>query len=303
MTLQLEYLYIIGAAALWGSMGLFFTVLHNKYGFSSLNIAFLRAAVPGITLFAGLGLFRRSLLPISRSSLVRYIAFGLIGIAVFYILAIEGVILTNVATASVLLYTAPAFVTLIAWQIWREPITPYKLMALVAAFVGCALVAGAYDLSALALNWVGVLVAILAGFGYAIFTIFSKASTGESAWTTIAYSLVFGMVFLLPLQFISIPGMDGAGLTPLIQDGSSWVYVLGLGLGPTLGSYLLFNTGLKYVPASNASVVATIEPVVAGVLGFMLLGQTLALPQIIGAVMVVGAALWLTRQRPADSES
>ncbi len=277
-------------------MGLFFTVLHDRYGLSSLNIAFLRAAVPAITLLIGLGLFRRSLLPISRDSLIRYIAFGLIGIALFYILAIEGVILTNVATASVLLYTAPAFVTLLAWRMWREPLTTNKLIALVGAFIGCALVAGAYDPNALALNWLGTVVAILAGLGYAIFTIFSKASTGESPWTTIAYSLVFGMLFLLPLQFISFPGIDGAGLRPLIEDGTSWIFVLGLGLGPTLGSYLLFNTGLKQVPASNASVVATIEPVVAGFLGFLFLGQTLALPQIIGAIMVVGAALWLTRQ-------
>ncbi len=247
-------------------------------------------------LLVGLSLFRRSLLLISRAVLIRYIAFGLIGIALFYILAAEGVILTNVATASVLLYTAPAFVTLLAWQIWREPITSRKLAALVAAFIGCALVAGAYDPNALALNWVGTLVAILAGLGYAILTIFSKASTGQSPWTTIVYSLVFGMLFLLPLQFVSIPGMDGAGLRPLIEDGTSWFFVLGLGLGPTLGSYLLFNTGLKHVPASNASVVATIEPVVAGFLGFLLLGQTLAWPQILGAVLVVGAALWLTRK-------
>ncbi len=289
------YLLVMGAAILWGSMGLFFTVLHDSYRLSALNIAFLRAAVPAVALLLLLGLFRRGLLHISRRSLIRYLAFGLIGIALFYILAIEGVILTNVATASVLLYTAPAFVTLFAWRLWREPITPRKLLALIGAFVGCALVAGAYDPAQLSTNWFGVLIATLAGFGYAVFTVFSKASTGQSPWTTITYSLVFGALFLLPLQFTSIPGLDGQGLSPLATDASSWVYVLGLGLGPTLGSYLLFNSGLRRVPASNASVVATIEPVVAGVLGFLLLNQTLAWPQVAGGAMVVGAAVWLSR--------
>ncbi|MGB8646615.1 MAG: DMT family transporter [Anaerolineae bacterium] len=289
------YLFIIGAAILWGSMGLFFTVLHDSYQLSALNIAFLRAAVPAVTLLVVLGVWRRSLLRISRESLIRYLAFGLIGIALFYILAIEGVILTNVATASVLLYTAPAFVTLFAWRLWREPITARKLLALIGAFVGCAFVAGAYDPSQLSVNWFGVLIATLAGFGYAVFTVFSKASTGQSPWTTITYSLVFGALFLLPLQFIAIPGLGGRGLTTLVSEPSSWLYVLGLGLGPTLGSYLLFNTGLQRVPASNASVVATIEPVVAGVLGFLLLNQTMAWPQVAGAGMVVGAAVWLTR--------
>ncbi|MGE5138720.1 MAG: DMT family transporter [Rudaea sp.] len=289
------YLFIFGAAALWGSMGLFFTVLHERFHLSALNIAFLRAAVPALILLVSLGIFRRSLLNIPREALVRYVAFGFFGVALFYILAVQGVILTSVATASVLLYTAPAFVTLFAWRMWHEPITGRKLAALVGAFAGCALVARAYDPAQLSLNWVGILVATLAGLGYATFTVFSKASTRQPPWTTITYSLLFGALFLLPLQFWEIGQATGESLAPLVVEPFSWVWVAGLAFGPTLGSYILYNTGLRRVPASNASIVATIEPVVAGVLGFILLNQTLEPLQILGGAMVVGAAFWLTR--------
>src|SRR5581483_12184791 len=98
-----------------------------------------------LILIIALALRKRDALRVSRELLVTYILFGLFGVAFFYLLNIEAVILTNVATASVLLYTAPIFVTLFAWRLWSEPLTPRKIIAVVAAFIGCALVARAYD--------------------------------------------------------------------------------------------------------------------------------------------------------------
>jgi DME family drug/metabolite transporter len=287
------YLYIFAAAAIWGTMGLFFTVLHDSYGLSALSIAFLRASVPAIILLVALFFFRRDLLRVPRQVLVYYLAFGLLGIAAFYILAIQAVLLTNVAVASVLLYTAPVFVAIFAWWRWRESFTPRKVVALLAAFGGCALVARANDPEVFALNWTGIAVATLAGLAYAVFTIFGKGASGQSPWTTATWSLAFGALFLLPLQFGSFTG--GGGLEVLLKDRTSWFFVLGLGLGPTLGSYALFHAGLRRVPASNASIVATIEPVVAALVGFLFLSQTLSAFQILGGVLIVAASASLAR--------
>src|SRR5262245_53995076 len=106
---------ILGAAAMWGTIGIFFTILHFEYGMSAVSIGFLRAGLAALFLVIGLSIWKRDALRISRQLLVTYIIFGLFGIAFFYVLNTEAVILTNVATASVLLYTAPVFVTLIAW--------------------------------------------------------------------------------------------------------------------------------------------------------------------------------------------
>lgn len=210
----------------------------------------------------------------------------------------QAVILTNVATASVLLYTAPVFVTLFAWRLWHEPLTPRKVGAVIAAFAGCALVARAYDPSALELNSIGVLVATASGFTYALFTIFSKfLSNRASPWTTVTYSLVFGTLFLAPLQFFEIPGLGAAGYDTFSREPFGWLVLLGLCLGPTLGSYALFNAGLQTTPASVASVIAAIEPVVAGIAGFVVFGQQLEVLQIIGALIIIASALSLTLGR------
>jgi drug/metabolite transporter (DMT)-like permease len=292
------YAAILGAASMWGTIGVFFTILHFTYGMSALSIGFLRAFFAAVFIVLFLALFKRDAFKLNRELLVIYILFGLFGVAFFYVLNAEAVILTNVATASVLLYTAPIFVTLFAWRLWNEPLTPRKIIAVLAAFLGCALVARAYDPGALQLNGIGVLIAAAAGFTYALFTILSKyLSTRASPWTTVTYSLVFGSLFLLPLQFFPIPGLGEPGYEVLANEPRAWLALLGLCLGPTLGSYALFNIGLKTVQAGVASVIATIEPIVAVIAGYVLFGQTLEPLQLVGAVIIIAAGLSLTLWR------
>lgn len=291
-----SYALIIGAACMWGTIGIFFTVLHAAFGMSALAIGFLRATLSLLILTCALFFLKRDALRLDRELVVSYALFGCFGIAGFYILNTEAVILTNVAIASVLLYTAPIFVTLAAWRLWHEPLTVRKIGAVAAAFVGCGLVARAYDPGSLQINGIGVLVGAGAGFAYALFTIFSKHLAARSSpWTTVIYSLLFGALFLLLLQFIDIPGIGAPGYVALNQP-FAWLALLGLSLGPTLGSYSLYNTALQTVPASVASVIATIEPVVAGIAGFLIFRQTLEVLQIIGAAIIIAAALSLTIQ-------
>ncbi len=285
------YLLVAGAAAMWGTLGIFFTVLHDHYHLSSLAISFVRATVSALVLVLVLARFKPALLRISRRALLVYAGFGLFGIALFYLAFTEAVLLTNLATASVLLYTAPAFVTVLAYALWREPITSRKLGALGLATVGVLLVAKAYDLAQLELNAVGVLVGALAAFTYAFYTIFGKSSSAQSAYTTTAYSFIFGALALLPLQFVTVPGLSGEGIAVLLGNTAPWPWLLGLCLGPTLGSYALYNAALRRIPASNASVVAMLELVVASSAGFVVLGQWLAPLQILGELMILAAAL------------
>lgn len=289
------YLLIIGAACMWGTIGIFFSVLHYNFGMSALTISILRAGLATLLLASALLVRQRDALRFPRALWVPLMLFGLVGIAAFYVLNIQAVFLTNVATASVLLYTAPAFVTLVAWRVWHEPLTPRKIIAVIASFIGCALVARVYDPGALQLNAWGVLIGAAAGFAYGMFTLFSKYfSTRTSPWTTVLYSLLFGTLFLIPLQFVPLPGIEPVNYSALWAQPLAWAALIGLCLGPTLGSYALYNAGLRTVSASVASVIATIEPLVAVVAGFVIYQQTLEFLQIVGGGIIVVSALALT---------
>ena len=281
------YPSIVIAAMLWSMIGLLVRVLHDEYGLPALTIAFLRAGVAAIISLGVMALTRRDQLRVTRRGLALFVVYGLIGIGAFYWLYAQAIIQTTVTMAVVLLYTAPAFVTLIAWRAWGEALDARKLGALALAFGGCALVARAYDPVQLSLNVVGILFGLGAGLTYALFTIFSKVVVKQySPWTALTYQLFFGALFLAPFQ-------TGDAFAPLTQHPQAWLYLLGLVFGPTLGAIWFFTAGLRSVPASNASILATIEPVMASILAFVLLGERLELLQMIGGAMVIGGAVWL----------
>jgi drug/metabolite transporter, DME family len=282
------YLWVIAAAGLWGTLGLIFRALHDDFGLSALTIAFLRAGIAFVILVIVLSIAQPRLLKVTPRALPFFALYGFCGVTAFYFSYTQAVIQTTVTTAVVLLYTAPAFVTLIAWRVWREPLDAHKTIALALAFVGCALVARAYDPAQLRLNLLGLLIGLAAGFTYALYTVFSKSALERfSLWTALLYALLFGALFLIPLQT-----MDG--FAPLVQKPGVWLVLLALALGPTLGSLALYNAGLLRVPASNASVIATIEPVVASVLAFLFLGERLEFLQMVGGAMVIAGAVWLS---------
>ena len=282
------YLLVVVAAGLWGTLGLIFRALHDDFGLSALTIAFLRAGIAFTLLVIVLSIVRPRLLKVTPRALPFFAVYGFCGVTAFYFSYTQAVIQTTVTTAVVLLYTAPAFVTLIAWRVWREPLDARKIVALALAFIGCALVARVYDPAQLSLNVIGLVIGLAAGFTYALYTVFSKSALERfSLWTALVYALLFGALFLMPLQTLD-------GFAPLVQTPGVWVFLLALAVGPTLGSLALYNAGLLRVPASNASVVATIEPVVASALAFIFLGERLEFLQMVGGAMVIAGAVWLS---------
>lgn len=280
------YLLVALAAILWATLGLFFRVLHDDFHLTALAIAFLRASLTAICLAAFALIARKNSFNVSRRDVPFFALYGLCGVAAFYFLYVEAVVTTSITTAVVLLYTAPAFVSIVAWKLWHEPLNASKITAVAIAFLGCALLARAYDKSEFQLNWIGLLLGLGAGLAYAIYTIFSKAALERhTSLTALTYALTFGAIFLAPLQ-------SPNDFAPLVQQPMVWIFILGLVLGPSIGALAFYNAGLERVPASNASLVATLEPVVASVLAYFVLGERLEFAQVIGGALVIGAAVW-----------
>lgn len=281
------YLFVALAACLWGTLGFLFRVLHDQFFLNSLTVAFLRATMAFTALFLFALVTRRQALRISPRDIPFYALFGLCAVSAFYFLYIQAVVTTSVTTAVVLLYTAPAFVSVMAWRFWHEPMNARKMTAIAVTFIGCALIARVYDTSVLQLNVVGLFLGLGAGFTYALYTIFSKFALAQhESLTTLIYALFFGAIFLVPFQ-------SAENLALVIQRPMAWLVLLLLALGPTVGAYALYNAGLTRVPASNASLMATLEPVMASVLAYLVLGERLEIAQIIGGVLVVIAAVWV----------
>jgi len=282
------YGLVLIAACLWATMGLFYKSLMGTYTLSPLSIIFWRVMLAAAALFIVLGIKQREALHIARRDWGFFVAFGLLGIATFYSIYIYAIKLTGMGVAAVLMYTAPAWVTVLSACIFNEPLTARKGTALLLAVAGCALVGGIYDLGTLQVNLLGILAGLGAGLTYGLYILFCKsaAQRGYSAWGALAYALGIGTLFLLPLQAPS--ELIRAVTTPGI-----FLWLLILGMIPTLGGGIAFNAGLQKVPASNASIIATLEPAIATLLGWAFMGEQITLPQALGTGLILGAVLIL----------
>jgi drug/metabolite transporter (DMT)-like permease len=87
------------------------------------------------------------------------------------------------------------------------------------------------------------------------------------------------------------------GLRHSLANPTMMVWLVILGIVPTLGGGLAFYAGLQRLPAVNPSIMATLEPVVATTLGWILFSERLDLPQIIDIILVVGSVILIQLTR------
>ena len=132
---------IVIAGVLWGGMGIFVRTL-SPWGLSSLQITFIRCIVTSVLLILYLIITDRNALRIKLRDIWIFLGSGILSILFFSVCYSSAIVLSSMPVAAVLLYTAPAMVTVMAAIFFREKLTAQKIAALVAAFAGCVLVSG-----------------------------------------------------------------------------------------------------------------------------------------------------------------
>ncbi|ACB86356.1 EamA family transporter [Natranaerobius thermophilus] len=288
------YLLIAIAAAFWGVIGLFIVPLY-QFGFSPLQVVALRAISASILMLIYVGIFNPSALKISLKDIWYFIGTGIVSIVFFnwcYFTAIQEM---SLSIAVVLLYTGPAFVALLSYIFFKEPLTGRKLAALAFTLIGCMLVTGLLPANEISVSPLGLLLGIGSGFFYGLYSIFGKAASYRySSLTITIYTFVFAGLALLPMSGV-IANM-GAFVNP-------WVLlsILGLGLISTVLAYILYTLGLSRIESSKASIIATIEPVVAAILGRIVFGEQMTLWQGVGMLIVISAVI-LVSERTGETE-
>jgi DME family drug/metabolite transporter len=295
LTKQLRgYVLVLIAACLWATIGLFYRVLSEEYGLPKSVIVTYRAGIAACILFGTIGMLRPRHLYVRRQDWPYFLIFGSVGVAAFFLCYIQATTTGSLAVAAVLLYTAPIWITL--WAVLRqgEKLTSRKLVALTLAFSGCALVANIFDPADHSINGMALLFGVLSGLTYAAYSLWSAEGTrrGYPAWTVVAYSLAIGTLVLIATQPLR------ESLRPFGVPGA-WPYLLGVSIGTSLLAPTCFTIGLQYVRTSNASILATIEPVIAGVLGWLIVVPPEPLNgwQLLGGGCVLGAVIVLATTR------
>jgi drug/metabolite transporter, DME family len=282
---RLGYVYVVLAAILWASSGSAAKFLFQS-GVSPFQLVQLRATISAVLLLLWLLAAKRNLLKIERKKLVD---FFLLGIALAttqftYLFAISRI---NVATAVLLQYQAPVLIAGHALFFRHRRLSPFTLAALLGSISGCYLVVGAYNLDKFAINGSGIISGLVCAFAFAAYSVKSEYSMRNyKPWTVLFYSLLFAA----GIWNMLMPPLAAFTVT---YSSVSWWWIFFICVFGTIIPYGLYNEGINLILPTRASITATLEPVIAGVISFFFLGEIMEAIQVIGAGLVITSILLL----------
>lgn len=285
MKKYLSYLYVILGAVCWGYIGVFNRLLASA-GVETGNRVFVRNFFSLALLTVVFALFRRSVFRVKLRHLPIFMGSGLLSILALSWVYLNCQMECSLAVAAILLYLAPSMVVVMSALLWRAPITPRKAAALALALAGCALVSGVVggELTGTAR---GLLFGVASAFCYATYTIFAHYGLARyDTYTMIYWTFVFaGLGSLLFL--------DAPALVPALTTARGAAGAAGLVLVATVLPYLFYTKGLEGVESGKASIIASVEPVVAALNGVALYHERLSLWVLLGVGCVLGTVVLL----------
>ena len=277
---------MLAGAAAWGSTG---TAAHYApASATSASIGAARIALGGVLLFAiavSTRGGRQTVARLVRGGTAARLALVLAAAAVssYQVCFFTAVRLTGVAIGTVVaIGSAPVFTGVLSRLTGGPRPGRTWLLATAAAVAGCTvLITGGQSSGA---DPGGVALALAAGFSYAIYAVAAARLISAGSRESAVMGLLFGgaAVLLAPVLATSSPGwlLSARGIAVTAY----------LGVVTTVLAYLLYGRGLRTVPAPVAVTLGLAEPVVAAILGLVVLGEHLTGSAIAGLVLV-GLAL------------
>lgn len=278
-----SFVSVVLAACLWGSLGIFGRFLY-QYGLTPLSVVTAKNLVAALTLFAVALVVKPSMLLVEKRTLSLLALNGLVSVSLLNWLYFTTVFLAGAGIAALLLYTAPVFVVLLSRVFLKQSLTGKKILALVLVIAGLFFLTGVPTTAANRIPHTALATGLLSGLTWAFYSLFTKPLLKKIPGVPLLfYVFGFGFLFLFLLQPQTLLGMH--------LPARGWGLLMGLGLIPTAGAYLLYNRGLKSLDAAVASIIATIEPVSAIMQESLFFGRVLQGPEVAGAALILLGAV------------
>ena len=269
---------LIGSMVIFGTIG----VVRRYIPLSSAAIAAARGLVGAVFLLL-LRLLRRKKLDRAavRANLWRLILSGAI-IGFNWIALFEAYQYTTVAVATLCYYMAPVFVIMLSPLVLKDKLTARKGICAALAVAGMVLVSGVLDAGGGSLR--GVLLGLLAAALYASVILINKRMTPMPAMDRTVIQLAAAGVVVLPYAILT--GGGGEALTLGTLGLLAVICIVHTGF-----AYALYFGSMEGLPAHTIALLSYIDPVVAVVLSAVALDEPLTLWTMVGAVLILGAAV------------
>lgn len=280
--------------------GIFFVALSAVcYGFMAIFVKFAYAGQVNLTttlsgrfvlaaLFMWLLVFiRRQPVSISSRDILSLLLISLLGYGVSSTLFFASLRVIPASLASLVLFTHPVMVSVAEAVIYRYPLTPRKVSALILSMAGLMMVLGNIKGE---INQEGVIMALGAAVFYTAYLLYGQRAVKKHPPDVVT-------AFLLTFAAIGFTSYGvAAGGIYLGFPPTSWIWIVAMAFVSTFSAVLFLFAGLKRLEAGKASVISTLEVVFTVLFSSILLGDSMNLLQIAGGLMIVSGIIFLRVQ-------
>lgn len=275
------YLLIVAAACCWSFIGIFGAIAFSQ-GLEPMEVAFWRALLAWFFFAAHAMVHGETHL--HKKDIPLIVFFGVFGIFIFYVAYQYAVKTGGAALAAVLLYTAPAWVVVCSFFIYRERLSAAKIVAVLMVIAGVYMISksggsgGGADVSSL--SFIALAAGLISGFCYSLYYIVGKYFSGR-------YSSSNLFLYVLPIGFLCIfPMVDFAP-----KNLAAWAALISLAFVSTYLANYCYYLGVKCLEAGRASIAATLEPVLATVAAYFILEESFTGLGYLGAALIIAAVV------------
>jgi drug/metabolite transporter (DMT)-like permease len=284
------------ATVFWGGSATLARYVFRDHAVPPAHAVEMRLIVAVAALATWLAARRPSALRIARADVPYFLVLGVFGMAAVQGTYYYAIAALGVGLAILIQYLAPSLIVLFDLA-RRRPVLRSTLAGVAVALLGTALLVGDVDPAALRAGPLGWAAGFGSALAFAFYIVFSKHGLAKYPAETVLFwtmliAAAFWMIAVPPARII------GAGHAPGI-----WAAFVALGLLNTLVPFALFYAGLRHLSATQAGIMATLEPVVAVLAAAAFLGEGLRPLQWLGAAGVLAASILATRRRPEVLEA
>ena len=290
------YAMAFAAGTLFGINGTVSKVIMESGGLSSLRLTEVRSTGAFIGLALIIALTRPQAFRATRRELLDLAVFGVLGVALvqlFYFLAIHRL---DIGVSLLIQYLGPLFVALFAFFVLREHVRGRVWIALGLALVGLSLVVDLWR--GVSLDGLGVLYSLLSAVTFAGYLLLAERAVGKrDAVSLLCFGFFFATIFWAIVQpWWSFPWDVPAKSVSLLGHLSDrqlpvWVLMLYLVVLGAIVPFFLIVGSMRHISATRAGITAMIEPVVASIVAWAWLGESLNGQTLVGGAVVLVAIL------------
>lgn len=285
------YMEALFAVIVWGAS--FIATKVALQDISPIAVVWLRFSMGVVVLGIAVGMRRQFSLP-GRGEWAYFSLLGFLGITFHQWLQSNGLQTSEAGTTAWIVSTTPVFMALLGWTVLKEALSWIKTSGIFLAFAGVLLVVSKGDLSAISVGKFGApgdFLILISSVNWAVFSVLSRRGLkSHPAGLMMFYVMSLGWVFTSILFFAQTGLQEIPNLTP-----KGWLGIIFLGVFCSGLAYIAWYDALQALSSAQTGAFLYIEPFVAVVVAFFVLGEPITIVSLIGGGVIL-LGVWLVNR-------